>query len=128
MMMKMNCFCWIVDRRKMLSLIYSWTTQKMRLSIKHFFSKCEHLRRKLQIWLHLLKKSLMENFVLFCSAGTNVRGFHHCKCRHDTPWAGLQRPQILVILGFVEWSCAVVITTLRGFPCKLHLNLLRLKK
>ena len=37
--------------------------QKMKFSIKDFFSKCDQIRRKLQIWSHLLKKSLMENFI-----------------------------------------------------------------
>ena len=40
-------------------------TQKMKFSIKDFFSKCDRIRRKLRIWSHLLKKSLMENLV-FC--------------------------------------------------------------
>ena len=31
-----------------------------------FFSKCDQICGKLWIWLHLLKKSLMENF-MFCS-------------------------------------------------------------
>ena len=35
----------------------------MKFSIKDFFSKCDQTRRKLQIWSHLLKKSLMENFI-----------------------------------------------------------------
>ena len=35
----------------------------MKFSIKDFFSKCDQIRRKLQIWSHLLKKSLMENFI-----------------------------------------------------------------
>ena len=30
----------------------------MKFSIKDFFSKCDQIRRKLQIWSHLLKKSL----------------------------------------------------------------------
>ena len=38
---------------------------KMKFSIKEFFSKCDQIHRKLQIWSHLLKKSLMENFI-FC--------------------------------------------------------------
>ena len=38
----------------------------MKFSIKDFFSKCDQIRRKLAIWSHLLKKSLMENF-LFCT-------------------------------------------------------------
>ena len=42
------------------------TTQKMKFSIKDFFSKCDQIRRKLRIWSHLLKKSGMENFS-FCA-------------------------------------------------------------
>ena len=37
----------------------------MEFSIKDFFSKFEQIHRKLQIWLHLLKKSLMENFIFY---------------------------------------------------------------
>ena len=49
------------------TLIYN-TAQKMKFSIKDFFSKCDQIRRKLQkllIWLHLLDKSLTKNFI-FC--------------------------------------------------------------
>ena len=42
------------------------SAQKMKLSTKDFFSKCNQIRRKLRIWSHLLKKSLMENFI-FCA-------------------------------------------------------------
>ena len=42
------------------------TAQKMKFSIKDFFSKCDQIRRKLRIWSHLLKKSLMQNFI-FCA-------------------------------------------------------------
>ena len=38
------------------------TAQNMKFSIKDLFSKCDHIRWKLRIWLHLLKKSLIENF------------------------------------------------------------------
>ena len=34
----------------------------MKFSSTDFFSKCDQVRRKLQIWSHLLKKSVMENF------------------------------------------------------------------
>ena len=33
--------------------------------MKYFFRECDQIRRKLRIWSHLLKKSLMENFI-FC--------------------------------------------------------------
>ena len=39
------------------------TAQKMKFSIKDFFSKCDQIRRKLWIWSHLLKESLTENFI-----------------------------------------------------------------
>ena len=35
----------------------TFTAQKMKFSIKDFFSKCFQIRRKLQIWSYLLKKS-----------------------------------------------------------------------
>ena len=41
----------------MLLLIWHATAQKMKFSIKDYLSKCD------QIWSHLLKKSLTENFI-----------------------------------------------------------------
>ena len=38
----------------------------MKFSIKDFFSKCDQIRSFLRIWSHLLKKSLIENFI-FCA-------------------------------------------------------------
>ena len=42
------------------------TAQKMKFFIKDLLSKCCQIRKKLRIWSHLLKKSLMENFI-FCA-------------------------------------------------------------
>ena len=47
-------------------LCANYTAQKINFPIKYFFSKCEQIRRELRIWSHLLKKSLMENFI-FCA-------------------------------------------------------------
>ena len=41
--------------------------QKVKFSIKDFFSKSDQLRSFLRTWSHLLKKSLMENFIFLCS-------------------------------------------------------------
>ena len=38
----------------------------MKFPIKDFSSKCDQIRSFLRIWSHLLKKSLMENFI-FCA-------------------------------------------------------------
>ena len=42
------------------------TAQKMKFSIKDFFSNCDQIRSSLRIWSHLLKKTIMENFI-FCA-------------------------------------------------------------
>ena len=42
------------------------TAQKMKFSIKDFFSKGNQIRSFLRIWPHLQKKSLMEDFI-FCA-------------------------------------------------------------
>ena len=44
------------------------SAQKMKFSIKDFFSKCAQIRRKLRIWSHLLKISKWKtSFFLQCS-------------------------------------------------------------
>ena len=49
------------------------TAQKMKFSIKDFFSKCNQVRSFLRIWSHLLLKSLIENFIFVqCIANYNT--------------------------------------------------------
>ena len=50
------------------------TAQKMKFSINDFFSKCDQIRSFLRIWSHLLKKSLMENFI-FCAVRVFINYF-----------------------------------------------------
>ena len=62
-----------------------FTAQKMKFSIKHFFSKCDQIRRKLQIWSQILKKSLIENFIFLCNnsyllLSITVCNFQSIKC------------------------------------------------
>ena len=45
----------------------------MKFTIKDFFSKCEQICRKTWIWSHLLKKSLMVNFI-FCTLYAYLHG------------------------------------------------------
>ena len=42
------------------------TKQKVKFSVRIFFSKGDQIRSFLRIWLHLLKKSSMKNFI-FCT-------------------------------------------------------------
>ena len=49
--------------------------QKLKFSIKDFFSKCDQIGRFLRIWPHLLKKSLMENFIFLQWSAQNGERF-----------------------------------------------------
>ena len=45
---------------------WNYTAQKIKFSIKDFFRRCHQISSKLRIRSHLLKNSLMENFI-FCA-------------------------------------------------------------
>ena len=54
----------------------AYTAQKMKFSITDFFSKCD--QSFLRIWSHLLKKSVLENFIFcavlcLCRSHTNIK-------------------------------------------------------
>ena len=42
--------------------IWTWNTAQNEVYSNDIFSKSANIRRKLRIWYHLLKKSLIENF------------------------------------------------------------------
>ena len=44
----------------------SYTVQKMKFSIKEFFSKCDEIRIKLRIWSHSLKDVLNGKLHFLC--------------------------------------------------------------
>ena len=52
--------------------IRTFIAQKMKFSVKNFFSKYDQIRSFLRIWSHLLKVSLMENFFFLCSDQNDV--------------------------------------------------------
>ena len=59
-------------------LVLKWwniTAQKMKFSIKDFFSKCDQIRSSLWIWSHSLKKFLIENFI-FCAVYVILCAFY----------------------------------------------------
>ena len=49
-----------------------FTAQKLKFSIKDSFSKCDQIRSFPRIWSHLLKKSLMENFIFYAAFIENI--------------------------------------------------------
>ena len=44
----------------------------MKFPIKDFFSKYDQIRSSLQVWSHLLKKSVMENFIFLVQCHTET--------------------------------------------------------
>ena len=65
--------------------LYSFViAQKIKFSVKDFFSKCDQIRSYLRIWSHLLKKSLNGKHHFLCSVWCDTRVlwnkglFHSC--------------------------------------------------
>ena len=67
--------CFSFFHRKYFDIVFlqlhGLSIQKMKFSIKSFFSKCDQIRWKLRIWSHLLKKSSLRNFIFLCSVIIN---------------------------------------------------------
>ena len=61
------------------------TAQKIKFSFTDLFSKCDQIRRKLQIWSHLLKKYVMENFI-FCVVKTFNKYFCFSRWVLELSW------------------------------------------
>ena len=57
---------WMKENHPLSQMNAIATAQKMKFSIKDFFSKSDQIGRRLRIWSHLLKKSLIKNFI-FCA-------------------------------------------------------------
>ena len=54
-----------------MSDVSSVIAKRLKFSMKDLFSKCDQICRKLGIWSHLRKKSLIENFIFLCSKSTS---------------------------------------------------------
>ena len=60
----------------------AFIAQKMKFSVNNFFSKYDQIRKKLRILSHLMKKSLIENFI-FCAVFFVPKSTHkniYCLC------------------------------------------------
>ena len=112
----------------------------MKFSIKDFFSKCNQIHRKLRMWSHLLKKSLIENFS-FCPvilgnllvAWLNLKGAFLFRLftvywdQSRTYWSSHQRCSVKKVFlkisqNWQESTCARVslLTKLQAFFSYIH--------
>ena len=84
--------------------------KKMKFSIEDFFSKCDQIRSFLQIWLHLLKKSFMENFI-FCAVQYNfIRKWNVFALRNSNQssnsWSSTERNDLRKSMTKkFDWMC-----------------------
>ena len=63
--------------------IYTWhSAQKIKLSVKNFFGKCDQICRDLRIWSHLLRNSLMQNFI-FCTGTFEMNLWTNSFCQEE---------------------------------------------
>ena len=70
-----------------LSHLLLLAAKKLKFSIKDFFSRCDQIHSFAWIWSHLLKKSLIENFI-FCKNSSQLLAINHfCKKLHHI-WHG----------------------------------------
>ena len=60
------------EDRKLIQIVI-FNAQKLKFSIKDFFSKCNQIRRRLGIWSHLPKKSLINKFILWAVLYKNLQ-------------------------------------------------------
>ena len=65
----------MLQNSNMIDVFFNSTAQKTKFYIKDFLSKCDQIRSFLRIWSHLLKKSLMENFIFCAVIGVRAQNF-----------------------------------------------------
>ena len=93
-------------------ILWANTAQKMKFSMEEFFSKCDKIRGKLQIWSHLLKNSLIENFI-FLQCNLHIRACwlkKSCLMEQKQPFRGfLKRGDFLKEVFFWNSGIGVVL-------------------
>ena len=64
------------DPEKFYPQFYETHCTKIKLSIKDIFSNYDQIRSSMRIWSHLLKKSLMENFIFCAMTFSSTENFY----------------------------------------------------
>ena len=110
--------CWFPPNFSVYTLRATPTAQKMKFSIIDFFSKCDH------IWLHLLKISVIENFI-FCAVPrekpvpSNTSWFplllHSMACK-QLRWAlqfviGIGKNLAAQVVKVIQIRCKIVLSS-----------------
>ena len=85
------------------SNILPYTAQKMKFSIKDYFTKCDQICSFLRIWSQLLKKSFIENFI-FCAVLVVYVALNVADIARNNPYCKIWIifPLFSLVLG---WFC-----------------------
>ena len=86
--------------------VFSWCSTKMTFSINDFFSKCDQIRKKLRIWTHLLKKSLMEIFIFLFHVKVIREGRKLTTCLRYTNYKFIFK--FRTFLSLVPATCSLI--------------------
>ena len=86
-----------IDQRQKINKVV-FTAQKVKFSIKDFFSKCDQIRSFLWIWSHLLTKSLMRKFI-FCAV-IIVGKIELCATKAASQWTKLSGEKLKKIITY----------------------------
>ena len=97
---KATIFWWTANINKIKWMIMHCKKKKI-FFIKDFFSKPDQICREFRIWSHLLKESLMKNFIFY--AVMNERGI---KCS-NFPWRTLEifKREVKLEHPFTDFVC-----------------------
>ena len=102
----LHCLTWSI----FMTQSKTCTAQKMKISIKDFFSKCDQIRSFLRSWSHLLKKSLTENFI--CCAVKITVWFHSkksCSIRFEScSIADLELTNFVLMLPLISMLSGIL--------------------
>ena len=84
----------------------------MKISIKDFFSQCHQIQSFLRIWPHLLKKSLMENFIFGAVKAKTFRSTEHpFPMLRNAMTNALFTLKLLLFFGVVLKCCRKILST-----------------
>ena len=86
----------------------------MKFSVTDSFSKCDQIRILLRIWSHLLKKSVIENFIFLCSVVWIYISFLSIHDR-DSSHATNYFEEVLIFSWKINWWRLYIIIDIHSY-------------
>ena len=90
------------EDRKLIPIVI-FNAQKLKFSIKDFFSKCNQISRRLRIWSHLLKKPLINKFIFWAVLYDHLTLFSSCVLYFYCNFLSSYQEMAAVLFNFQMW-------------------------